>query len=179
MSYRLLAYVYGPYTAPTKEGILENTRKAEEVGKKLALLGYAPFIPHKNTLHWQKDSRFTVEDFLSIDEAFIPFCDIAVSSTSDWSKSPGTIKDLEILHSNGIQVYTDIENVPPASELVVDCTSSLIRGLLARRIKGVSEYGEPLSIDNGRDALIDIHEEALDLAVYAEQALRERKETTA
>lgn len=35
-----------------------------------------------------------------------------------------------------------------------------------RRDVGISRYGVPLQIDNGRDMRLDAHEEALDLAVY-------------
>lgn len=39
---------------------------------------------------------------------------------------------------------------------------------------GVSKYGTPLQAHNGRDALIDAYQEALDLAAYLRQAIYER-----
>lgn len=36
---------------------------------------------------------------------------------------------------------------------------------------GVAKYGTPLRVWNGRDAVVDAYQEALDLAVYAKQAL--------
>ena len=40
---------------------------------------------------------------------------------------------------------------------------------------GTRTYGEPLHIFNGRDALWDAYEEALDLALYLRQAIAERE----
>jgi hypothetical protein len=39
---------------------------------------------------------------------------------------------------------------------------------------GRSRYGTPLQPFNGRDALLDAYQEALDLAVYLRQAIFER-----
>lgn len=42
-----------------------------------------------------------------------------------------------------------------------------------RKDKGVETYGTPLQAFNGRDALWDAYEEALDLAIYLRQAWEE------
>ena len=39
--------------------------------------------------------------------------------------------------------------------------------------KGVDTYGEPLKAHNGRNALLDAYEEALDLAIYLRQVIEE------
>jgi len=46
--------------------------------------------------------------------------------------------------------------------------------MAARIAKGADQYGDPLTTENGRDALQDAYEEALDLAMYLKQALMER-----
>lgn len=46
--------------------------------------------------------------------------------------------------------------------------------MLARDAFGRAKYGTPLQPFNGRDALADAYQEALDLAVYLRQALFER-----
>jgi hypothetical protein len=46
--------------------------------------------------------------------------------------------------------------------------------LIAREAIGVSRYGTALQANNGRDALRDAYEEALDLACYLRQAIAER-----
>lgn len=48
--------------------------------------------------------------------------------------------------------------------------------LEARIAKGSKEYGEPLTTRNGRDALWDAYEEAMDLCLYLRQAIAERGE---
>lgn len=44
----------------------------------------------------------------------------------------------------------------------------------ARDLFGLSKYGTRLQPHNGRDALTDAYQEALDLVVYLRQALYER-----
>lgn len=48
------------------------------------------------------------------------------------------------------------------------------RDLEERRRKGIETYGMPLRAWNGRDALQDAYEEALDLCCYLRQAIEER-----
>ena len=43
-----------------------------------------------------------------------------------------------------------------------------------RAAAGVQKYGTPLQTHNGRDALWDAYQEALDLAMYLRQAILER-----
>lgn len=51
----------------------------------------------------------------------------------------------------------------------------VIEDMKGRDILGRERYGRPLTAHNGRDALQDAYEEALDLAVYLRQAIEERK----
>lgn len=46
--------------------------------------------------------------------------------------------------------------------------------LTTRESLGIQRYGTPLQAGNGRDALRDAYEEALDLACYLRQAIEER-----
>lgn len=46
--------------------------------------------------------------------------------------------------------------------------------ILNRKQKGIETYGTPLQAHNGRDALVDAYEEALDLCCYLKQAIEER-----
>lgn len=48
------------------------------------------------------------------------------------------------------------------------------RDMLRRNAFGVEKYGVPLQANNGRDALKDAYEEALDLCAYLRQAIYER-----
>jgi hypothetical protein len=55
-----------------------------------------------------------------------------------------------------------------------DIMPLVIEDLKKRTEKGIKEYGEPLKANNGRDALWDAYEEALDLVQYLRQAIEER-----
>jgi len=55
---------------------------------------------------------------------------------------------------------------PPAPEELVD-------DLEARLRLGVERYGRRLSLRNGRDAVVDAYQEALDLCLYLRQAHQE------
>lgn len=50
----------------------------------------------------------------------------------------------------------------------------VIEDMRARDAAGRAKYGTPLQAHNGRDALVDAYQEALDLAVYLRQAIAER-----
>ena len=52
---------------------------------------------------------------------------------------------------------------------------ALVRADLEDRERlGIERYGTPLRAHNGRDALLDAYEEALDMCCYLKQALIER-----
>jgi hypothetical protein len=51
----------------------------------------------------------------------------------------------------------------------------VIADMRERDLIGTAKYGTPLQPFNGRDALVDAYQEALDLAVYLRQAIEERK----
>lgn len=57
-----------------------------------------------------------------------------------------------------------------------DIQSAVIADLHARRELGRMRYGTALQAGNGRDAMRDAYEEALDLAVYLKQLMVERDE---
>lgn len=54
--------------------------------------------------------------------------------------------------------------------------SEAVKADLDERIAlGIQRYGRPLETFNGRDALLDAYQEALDLVHYLKQALLERE----
>jgi hypothetical protein len=57
-----------------------------------------------------------------------------------------------------------------------DIQSMVIADIEARRQVGIERYGTALQAGNGRDALRDAYEEALDLACYLRQAIAEREQ---
>ena len=55
-------------------------------------------------------------------------------------------------------------------------TELVVQDLLARAQKGNQKYGRPLETFNGRNALQDAYEEAIDLVQYLKQRLLEEEE---
>jgi hypothetical protein len=51
----------------------------------------------------------------------------------------------------------------------------VIEDMEQRERVGMVRYGTPLQVHNGRDALVDAYQEALDLAVYLRQAIEEAR----
>ena len=50
----------------------------------------------------------------------------------------------------------------------------VLADMRARDVQGHGKYGRRLHPNNGRDALVDAYQEALDLCVYLRQAIYER-----
>jgi hypothetical protein len=61
--------------------------------------------------------------------------------------------------------------IPNTSTPIVDL---VMEDMKERKRLGIERYGTPLQANNGRDALRDAYEEALDLAIYLRQAIEER-----
>jgi len=61
---------------------------------------------------------------------------------------------------------------PRAGEEIV--LNLVIKDLQDRAEVGLKKYGTYLKTQNGRDALMDAYQEALDLAMYLRQAIEER-----
>jgi hypothetical protein len=55
-----------------------------------------------------------------------------------------------------------------------DVATLVYSDIEARVQRGERQYGERLTTHNGRDALLDAYQEALDLVLYLRQALEER-----
>ena len=51
----------------------------------------------------------------------------------------------------------------------------VIADLRERSLAGVRKYGTELKTENGRDALVDAYQEALDLCCYLRQLIEERR----
>jgi hypothetical protein len=61
--------------------------------------------------------------------------------------------------------------IPNEGPAIVDF---VVEDLQERKRIGIQRYGTPLQAHNGRDALIDAYQEALDLVIYLRQHLAER-----
>lgn len=63
---------------------------------------------------------------------------------------------------------------PPAHNDKPSIHDLVIADMKARKAMGLAKYGTPLQAGNGRDALMDAYQEALDLCMYLKQAIEER-----
>ncbi len=64
---------------------------------------------------------------------------------------------------------------PPKPNKLPEIWPLVIADMQARDAVGRERYGTPLQPFNGRDALMDAYEEALDLCAYLRQAIEERR----
>lgn len=69
---------------------------------------------------------------------------------------------------------TPVEQPMPTPNASGSVQDMVINDLVTRLRVGIARYGTPLQPHNGRDALRDAYEEALDLACYLRQAIAER-----
>lgn len=99
---------------------------------------------------------------LLIVEHIIPLAALAVAClayTRTLNRQPATVKPSQPTPT------------PNDSRPIVDL---VIADMLERKRFGMAKYGTPLQAGNGRDALQDAYEEALDLVQYLRQELEER-----
>ena len=97
-----VAYVAGPYRAPTLHQIIENIRSAEAVAILLWGMGYAVICPHTNTACF--DGTAPDEVWLEGDLEILRRCDLLVT-VSGWERSEGATKEVREAHDCLIPVY--------------------------------------------------------------------------
>ena len=66
------------------------------------------------------------------------------------------------------------EHQPEPEEGVETVLDYVLRDVLDRASAGKNRYGMCLQTNNGRDALMDAYQEAIDLVMYLRQAILER-----
>jgi hypothetical protein len=83
-----LIYVAGPFSAPTRQGVEENIRRAELLGVEVAKLGACPVVPHCNTSHPEFEHVQPYEFWIKATLELLRRCD-AVIFTENWRESSG------------------------------------------------------------------------------------------
>lgn len=96
-------------------------------------------------------------------------CETCKYTCTEWNKDPCRSCVSFSNWSDGV-----FGEPPPKPNNSVPVWNAVILDMNARNQFGISKYGTPLQANNGRDALKDAYEEALDLCVYLKQALIER-----
>ncbi|MDP2365830.1 MAG: DUF4406 domain-containing protein [Ignavibacteria bacterium] len=115
MKNKMLVYIAGKYTAPTKQEIKQNIVIVEELAKDVLLAGLIPIIPHKICsffdLKFEELKHWKHEDWLN--RFCLPLlsrCD-AILLASNWTESQGARIEMEFAIENNIPVYFSIENI--------------------------------------------------------------------
>ena len=86
-----IAYVAGPYSALTPEGVQANIDSAEKVARKYTKLGYFCICPHMNTAHMEDLQPY--EFFLDGSRKIIRTCIDTLILMDNWEDSPGAIDE--------------------------------------------------------------------------------------
>lgn len=68
---------------------------------------------------------------------------------------------------------SDEEPKPITNDNSIPVWDLVLSDIADRRQSGIEHYGTELVTNNGRNALIDAYQEALDLVVYLRQAIRD------
>jgi len=106
----------------------------------------------------------------------------AMTSVYEWTIKNGCVVDKEPHSKTGhIQEFLlgpaaprDGDQPLPIPNDSPDIQTLVLEDIRERRKVGVQRYGTALQPHNGRDALRDAYEEALDLVMYLRQAIEER-----
>lgn len=75
---------------------------------------------------------------------------------------------------NDSTIAPTAEQPPPQPNTSRPIADMVLEDIAARVELGLQRYGTKLQANNGRDALMDAYQEALDLVFYLRQAIAER-----
>lgn len=90
----LSVYVSGPYTAPTREGVIQNCRMAYEHSVRLWKAGFGVFCPHYNTL-FMETRQVPYESFMEFDLMMVRRVD-CVYMLPGWRDSKGAVREHDL-----------------------------------------------------------------------------------
>jgi hypothetical protein len=99
-----LIYVAGPFSAPTREGVEDNIRKATEYGLLVARCGGMPVVPHANTAHPDYETAQGYEFWIKGTAKLMARCD-GVLMIPGWEQSRGARGEYALALSLGISSH--------------------------------------------------------------------------
>lgn len=102
----------GPYGDNNpKWKIAENVQRADAAGRTIAKKGHTPFIPHKQTWHWEDDKELKKDDFLRIDLEWLSLCH-AILLLPNWETSEGAKREKTEAEKLGLLVFYSADELP-------------------------------------------------------------------
>jgi hypothetical protein len=113
----LLAYVAGPFTAPTREGVEANIRRAELLGVEVAKRGVCPVCPHANTAAPEYETSQPYSFWIEATLEIMRRCDVVVF-TPDWTKSQGARGEFEEAARLGLPCFFSMQELDEWLEVV-------------------------------------------------------------
>lgn len=99
---KTLFYIAGPYSAPTRIGVIESICEAIKIASKVRKAGYAAIVPHLESM-FSEDS-LNEAGWLEHDIELLSRCD-AVIVGHGWETSIGTQVEIEEAECLKIPVY--------------------------------------------------------------------------
>jgi hypothetical protein len=100
----LLVYVAGPFSAPTREGVEANIRKAVDLGVEVARLGAWPVMPHANTADPRFEHVRPYQFWIDGTLALLKGCD-ALITVDGWEKSSGARGEVAWMQDHSRPVF--------------------------------------------------------------------------
>lgn len=106
-------YIAGKYSAETKKGREENTKKAMEMWWELIDLGFVPFCPHLTHFLTDDNPSFgqkrngSQEFWYDYDNEWLIHCDALLAI----SLSKGVYQEIELANKIGIEVFYSVEEL--------------------------------------------------------------------
>ena len=97
-------YIAAPYT---NGDVAQNVRKVMEVANILMDRGHYPYIPHLTHFQHIYFPR-PYEDWLKLDNAFIPSCDALLRLEG---KSSGADKEVELAKKLGLKIFYNLSEI--------------------------------------------------------------------
>jgi len=172
-----LVYCAGRFSAPTREGVEENIKRAVGTALDAAAAGAFPCCPHSNTAHPKFEELQPYPFWIAGTLELLRRCD-AILMVPGWEGSSGARGELAEAIELCMPVFYDIDELQrwlrnwqpnqspgPLIHLHRRLGPNAQRILLrvAQRLAAGTEYGD---FTQGKDWDREAQEEAIDMAVY-------------